>query len=54
MTLRELLIENILFTTSEKKLSEIYMLLPDELKDLSDEDLWDVFGASMFYYDNED
>jgi hypothetical protein len=49
MTLREIITESILFQLDKKTLRGVYMINdPQELNDLSDEDLWDIFQSCTF------
>lgn len=43
MTLRELIIERIHFAMDEEELAELYSVHGDELEDLSDIDLFDIY-----------
>lgn len=43
MTLREIIIERILFAVTEETLVKLYNLTEDELSELSDLDLFEVY-----------
>lgn len=43
MNLRELIIERINFAMDEEELAELYSVHGDELEDLSDIDLFDIY-----------
>ena len=48
MTLRELIIERILFAESEEALREYFMVDPEKLQDLSDLDLFELYEDVVF------
>ena len=43
MTLREMMIERIMMCVTEEDLAEIYMTTETDLKEMSDEDLLDLY-----------
>lgn len=43
MTLREILIERIYYAMDEESLAELYSVHGDELEDLSDVDLFEIY-----------
>lgn len=48
MTLRELIIERILFAESEEALREYFMVDPEKLQDLSDLDLFELYEEVIY------
>lgn len=48
MTLRELMIERILFSVTEQELRRDYQLSEDELTELTDLDLFDLYETVSF------
>ena len=48
MTLRELIIERILFAESERALRKYFMVDPENLQDLSDLDLFELYEDVVF------
>jgi hypothetical protein len=46
-TLRELMIEYILFAFSDEELMEKFMIAEHELKEISDEDLLEVYDQTL-------
>ena len=48
MTLRELLIERIYFAMDEEELAELYSVHGDDLEDLSDVDLFEIYEEVAF------
>lgn len=48
MTLRELIIERILFAETEEALREYFMVYPEKLQDLSDLDLFELYEDVVF------
>lgn len=49
MTLREMMVERVLYTITEDELMEEFMVGLDEIKDLSDCDLMDLYEDVMEY-----
>lgn len=47
MTLREMITERILFCVTEKELNETFMVTVDELTNLSDVDLMELYDDVM-------
>ena len=48
LTLREMIIERILFAVDEDILSEVYQTSEDELQHMSDHDLLDIYDDVVF------
>lgn len=48
LTLREMMIERILFAVDEEVLNEVYQTSIDELPDFSDTDLMDLYEDVLF------
>lgn len=53
MSLRELITEYILFAFDEQSLMDTFRITEEELKDLSDIDLLEIYDQTMLFYDPE-
>jgi len=47
LSLRELMIEYILFAFTDEELMEKFQVLDEELKDLSDQDLLEIYDQTL-------
>lgn len=47
LTLRELMIEYILFAFTDEELMEKFQVIDDELDDLSDQDLLEIYDQTL-------